>query len=88
VGSESDAVFKFRILELLQKTALVVTLCALGTLDRILQREQTCFTRKQNLSVERQLERNHKETTRKLAGIEYIHRLTAEPSYCEVKYNL
>jgi hypothetical protein len=32
----------------------------------------------------KQLERNSKETTRKLAGTEYIHRLTAEPSCYEV----
>jgi hypothetical protein len=78
-------VFKVQFQGLLQKTALVgsYALCSKDTWLVFFSANRRVLHAAKFISG-KQLGRNHKETSRKLADTEYIHRLTAEPSCYEV----
>jgi hypothetical protein len=80
-GVNGIAVFKVHFLGLLQKTALVgsYALCSGDTGLSFFSANRRVLHAAEFIS-EKQLEPNRKETSQKLDGTEYIHRLTAEPS--------
>jgi hypothetical protein len=98
-GVNRIAVLKFRILERLQKTALVATLGAVGKLGSDSSaRTDVLYTQEKFISgkaIGTQPRRDQTKFSRYRIYIYiyiyiymYKERLTAEPSYCEVKYNM
>lgn len=73
MGIESDCLVQIQNSGNVEKTPPLLRFGQWGHLARFLQREQTCCTRKQSLSVVKQLECNHKEYIQNLAGTEYIY---------------